>query len=109
MLTCGEAFMIIVFILVHPCRFIRESFVDLKRRLIPNRTLLNELKAYFVTSDEDFKDVEIVDCGKLLKRILIIGDVACVRFRSFLQKKYGIFLKLHQLREYENLNFSAVE
>lgn len=82
----------------------------MKDRLITDeRTLMDELNAYFVTSDEDFKDVEIVDCGKLLKRILIKGDVACVRFRSFLQKKYGIFLKLHPLREYENFKFSVVE
>lgn len=81
----------------------------MKARLITDRTLMDELNAYFVTSDEDFKDVKNVDCGKLLKTILMKGAVACVRFRSFLQKKYGIFLKLHPLREYKNLKFSAVE
>lgn len=82
----------------------------MKDRLITDeRTLMDELNAYFVTSDEDFKDVEIVDYSKLLKTILTKGAVACVRFRSFLQKKYGIFLKLHPLREYENFKFSVVE
>lgn len=75
--------MIIVFILVYFCCFIWELFVDLKCWLIFNRILLNELKVYFVISDEDFKDVEIVDCGKLLKRIFIKGDVVCVRFWFF--------------------------
>lgn len=70
---------------------------------------MDELNAYFVTSDEDFRDVKIVGCGKLLKTILTKGAVACVRFRSFLQKKYGILLKLDRLREYENLKLSFVE
>lgn len=69
---------------------------------------MDELNAYFVTSDEDFRDVKIVGGGKLLKTILTKGAVACVRFRSFLQKKYGILLKLHPLREYENLKLSVV-
>lgn len=69
---------------------------------------MDELNAYFVTSDEDFRDVNNVDGGELLKTILTKGAVACVRFRSFLQKKCGILLKLHPLREYENLKLSVV-
>lgn len=84
MLICGEVLWIIVFILVDFCCVIWGLFVDLKDCLIiDERILMDELNVYFVISDEDFKDVEIVDYSKLLKIIFMKGVVVCVRFWFF--------------------------
>lgn len=83
MLICGEVLWIIVFILVDFCCVIWELFVDLKVCLFIDRIFMDELNVYFVISDEDFRDVKIVGCGKLLKIIFMKGVVVCVRFWFF--------------------------
>lgn len=66
---------------------IRKNFVYLKENLVIHTTLIDELVARGVLSDEekdDFKD-EDNTCGKLLKRIIRKGEDACAQFCTILK------------------------
>lgn len=63
---------------------IRKNFVYLKENLVTHTTLIDELLALGVLSDEekaDFKDADSTcTTGKLLKRIIRKGEDACAQF-----------------------------
>lgn len=66
---------------------IRKNFVYLKENLVIHTTLIDELVARGVLSDEekdDFKDADNT-CGKLLKRIIRKGEDACAQFCTILK------------------------
>lgn len=68
---------------------IRKDFVYLKENLVTNTTLIDELVALSVLSEEeiaDYKDADNTKCGKLLKRILREGKDACEQFCTILNK-----------------------
>lgn len=68
---------------------IRKNFVYLKENLVTHTTLIDELVARGVLSDEekdDFKDADnTCTTGKLLKRIIRKGEDACAQFCTILE------------------------
>lgn len=68
---------------------IRKNFVYLKENLVIHTTLIDELVARGVLSDEekdDFKDADnTCTTGKLLKRIIRKGEDACAQFCTILE------------------------
>lgn len=75
-------------------RTIRDNYVFLKDNLITHTTLIDELLACDVFSDEDkadYKKVNNIKCGKLIKEILRKGSEACRKFLEIIQsnRDYG--------------------
>lgn len=92
-------------VLGDPCHLIRSSFVPLKENWITHTTLADELLASFVLSNEekaDYRNVNDIKCGKLIKEILKKGKDACAKFLSILEKpEYGCLQEMiHPTRKY---------
>lgn len=77
----------------NPWRTIRDDYVFFKDNLITHTTLIDELLARNVLSDvdkADYRKVNNIKCGKLIKEILRKGPEACGRFLNIVQEKqYG--------------------
>lgn len=75
---------------------IRKNFVYLKENLVTHTTLIDELLALGVLSDEekdDFKDADnTCTTGKLLKRIIRKGEDACAQFCTILENSESEYL-----------------
>lgn len=77
----------------------RNDFVYLEENLVTHTTLIDKLLALSVLSDEDkadFKDVDNTKCGKLLKKKLRKGEVACAQFRTILGNREYVSLQNRQ-------------
>lgn len=72
----------------------------MKENLVTHTTLIDELVALSVLSDEekaDYKDADNTKCGKLLKRILREGEDACEQFWTILKNPEFVSLQNRQL------------
>lgn len=75
---------------------IRKNFVYLKENLVIHTTLIDELVARGVLSDEEKDDFKEADntctTGKLLKRIIRKGEDACAQFCTILENSESEYL-----------------